>query len=226
MYKKLLNVIVKLTEKVAMLADNQMRIYEKGVRAGNEALHAVLTIEQNLSEEEKKQARKNTGAVATVNGISPDENGNVQVETGDGAIILKKEAFTGLQTLVEWVHSNFARIQQVKISAPGLFDSFNVEVGYCAEVSAYQFTALEYMPGLGSGRYHDGVKKTVLLLDPAKKLARIALTKMEYVAEDTSPAGFYHSGPEEAFFDEEDWSAMGIEVVIYYYSERSDTTIS
>ena len=79
MYKKLLNVIVKLTEKVAMLADNQMRIYEKGVRAGNEALHAVLTIEQNLSEEEKKQARKNAGAVATVNGIAPDENGNVDI---------------------------------------------------------------------------------------------------------------------------------------------------
>lgn len=108
MYKKLLNVIVKLTEKVAMLADNQMRIYEKGVRAGNEALHAVLTIEQNLSEEEKKQARKNTGAVASVNGQTPDQNGNVQVELGSGNMIFRVDLQDGypLDVTTESVSEN------------------------------------------------------------------------------------------------------------------------
>ena len=36
----------------------------------------------DLTDEEKAQVRKNIGAVASVNNVKPDENGNVQIETG------------------------------------------------------------------------------------------------------------------------------------------------
>lgn len=38
----------------------------------------------DLTPEEQAQARENIGAVASVNGISPDENGNVEIPTGGG----------------------------------------------------------------------------------------------------------------------------------------------
>lgn len=65
---------------------------------------AVLYTEQNLSEEQKTQARENIGAVASVNGTAPDENGNVQVETGGGGSdipTLFVDVFN--PTLMEWI---------------------------------------------------------------------------------------------------------------------------
>lgn len=47
---------------------------------------AVLYTEQSLTDAQKAQARENigVGSVATVNGNTPDENGNVTIETGGG----------------------------------------------------------------------------------------------------------------------------------------------
>ena len=52
---------------------------------GTSAEGAVLYTEQSLTDAQKTQARENIGAIATVNGNAPDENGNVTIETGGGS---------------------------------------------------------------------------------------------------------------------------------------------
>ena len=49
---------------------------------GSSAEGVVLYTEQELTPEQQAQARVNIGAVASVNGVEPDENGNVEIEIG------------------------------------------------------------------------------------------------------------------------------------------------
>lgn len=74
----------------------------------NNAGNAVLYTEQDIAEEKKAQARLNIGAVASVNGITPDENGNVEIETGGGSaegsdreqIVIQSKNLFNVETVV------------------------------------------------------------------------------------------------------------------------------
>lgn len=72
------NIIVDVEETPGFLGD-PIKDYYPGISA-------VLYVDQNLSKEQKEKARANigsgTGNVKTVNGIAPDENGNVAVAGG------------------------------------------------------------------------------------------------------------------------------------------------
>lgn len=74
------NIVVDVEETPGFLGD-PIKDYYPGISA-------VLYVDQNLSEKQKEKARANigsgTGNVKTVNGIAPDENGNVVVAGGSG----------------------------------------------------------------------------------------------------------------------------------------------
>lgn len=61
---------------------------------------AVLYTPQTLTANQKAQARTNIGAVTSVNGVDPDENGNVEIEAGGGGTELSEiwAALSALQS--------------------------------------------------------------------------------------------------------------------------------
>jgi uncharacterized protein YjdB len=74
------NIVVDVEETPGFLGD-PIKDYYPGISA-------VLYVDQNLSEKQKEKARANigsgTGNVKTVNGIAPDEDGNVKISVGGG----------------------------------------------------------------------------------------------------------------------------------------------
>ena len=100
------NIIVDVEETPGFLGD-PIKDYYPGISA-------VLYVDQNLSEKQKEKARANigsgTGNVKTVNGIAPDENGNVVVDGGSGITDTEKALILSLFRNTSYTSNNMGAV--------------------------------------------------------------------------------------------------------------------
>lgn len=116
------NIIVDVEETPGFLGD-PIKEYYPGISA-------VLYVDQNLSKEQKEKARANigsgTGNVKTVNGIAPDENGNVEVTvSGQNASLTTEQinALDGMFKVCAFIKDDVSSEYNAFKTAFGITDS-------------------------------------------------------------------------------------------------------
>jgi len=187
---------------------------EKGDK-GDPFTYEDFTAEQLEDLKGDKGDKGDTGGVVTVNGVAPDENGNVQIETGGGSgvgIQIKKAVFTDRPTLYAWLQSNFKRIQSVMFTL-GVSEVQLIPMAHdnTSGGTTFSFWYSEGQPLVNTGTSWFNVRQIDVAVD-----AVYTGGIMNIYVSDKNLTG---SDGQMASVPDEYWTAAALKCTIYYYSE-------